>query len=64
MTNKKLIEALSKFPEDMEVIITDGWEARCYHGDFELKEFEGAIDIGIGGLRFSDKPPYKKQNGH
>lgn len=63
MTNKKFIEALSKFPEDMEVVITDGWEARCYYGDFELKEFEGTIDIGIGGMRFYDDLPYKKPNG-
>jgi hypothetical protein len=40
--------------EDVEVLITDGFQARCYRGDFAVEVYEdidGTIyaDIGIGG---------------
>jgi hypothetical protein len=38
----------------MEVTITDGYQARGYEGDFEIRLFEydgkKQCDIGIGGL--------------
>lgn len=45
----EMIKKLQEFPEDMEVIITDGFQARFYSGDYYIGEFEGAVDIGIGG---------------
>jgi hypothetical protein len=49
-----LIEKLTEFPADMEVTITDGYAAKGYEGDFEIKLFEyngkKYCDIGIGGL--------------
>jgi hypothetical protein len=40
--------------EDVEVLITDGFQAGCYRGDFAVEVYEdidGTIyaDIGIGG---------------
>jgi hypothetical protein len=40
--------------EDVEVLITDGFDARCYQGDFVVQAFEDIdsktyADIGIGG---------------
>jgi len=34
---------------NVDVMVTDGYQARCYDGEYEIKEFEGRIDIGIGG---------------
>lgn len=51
MTVKELMLKLSEFPQDMPVHITDGYECVGWFGDFEVKEFEGVVDIGIGGLR-------------
>ena len=39
---------------DVEVLVTDGFRAQCYRGDFEVDIFidvDGytSIDIGIGG---------------
>lgn len=41
---------------DAEVLVTDGFDALCYRGDYEIVMFEddnGAMvaDIGIGGCR-------------
>jgi len=41
---------------DLEILITDGWKAVCYRGDYLLniwKEPDGElfIDIGVGGLQ-------------
>lgn len=33
----------------MEVVISDGYDLRFYKGDWEIKEFEGQVDIGVGG---------------
>ena len=49
MTVIEMIEALSKFDRDAEVLITDGYKGYFYKGDFLLTEFEGCVDIGIGG---------------
>ena len=55
MTNKKFRKLLEKFPDDLEITITDGYKANCYHGNFKakiFKQFNGVktIDIGIGGF--------------
>lgn len=49
MNVKQLIEQLSQFPEDMRVTVTDGYNCKCYNGEYSIKEFEGTVDIGIGG---------------
>lgn len=49
MTVGEIREQLSQFPSDMELLITDGFNCRCYRGDYEISEFEGCVDIGIGG---------------
>ena len=41
---------------DVEVLVTDGFDARCYRGDYEIikwQEDDGqwCVDIGIGGCR-------------
>ena len=48
MTVENLIKALSKFDMQSEVLITDGYAGLCYSGDYEIKQFENCVDIGIG----------------
>lgn len=41
---------------DVEVLVTDGFNAECYRGDYEIikwQEDDGTmtVDIGIGGCR-------------
>lgn len=59
MTVGELIERLSHFPEDLEVTITDGYNAQSYRGDFEVVLFEyddeQTVDIGIGGFEFNEE---------
>jgi hypothetical protein len=45
-----MIRQLSKFPPGTKVTITDGYRCNCYAGEFEIKEFEGTVDIGVGGM--------------
>ena len=50
----ELIEKLNKFPQDMEVKVTDGLQGFFYEGDFNVQVFEDIdstsfVDIGIGG---------------
>jgi hypothetical protein len=55
MTVKELIERLSAFPKDMEVTISDGYKVAFYQTDgISIKEFEGMVDIGIGGCVIED----------
>lgn len=54
MTVKELISELSKYPENTEILITDGYMCNCYRGDYNVQQFvdlDGAVyvDIGIGG---------------
>jgi hypothetical protein len=50
MNVKEFSTELSKFPEDMEVIISDGMKYNFYHTDeISFDIFEGKVDIGIGG---------------
>ena len=41
--------------EDVEVLVTDGFQARCYRGDYNVQMWqedgdgEVFVDIGIGG---------------
>lgn len=49
MKVKDLIKKLKKFDPDKEVSITDGYQCNSYEGDWEVIDFEGIIDIGIGG---------------
>jgi hypothetical protein len=50
------LQALQAQLGDVEVLVTDGFDARCYRGDYEIIAFDAAfegdgflIDIGIGG---------------
>jgi hypothetical protein len=41
---------------DVEVLITDGYKAECYSGDYEISPWKNddgtmAVDIGIGGCQ-------------
>ena len=54
MKVRELIELLRMYPGDMEVLITDGFYGVFYRGEYEVKEFEGSVDIGIGGCREDD----------
>jgi hypothetical protein len=56
MKVSELIAELNKFPNNMEVIISDGLDYVFYNtNDLEIREFEGMIDIGIGGCRETEK---------
>ena len=54
MTVAEMIEKLQKFPQDLEVVITDGFRGEFFEGDFEVQLFDDLdgtqlVDIGIGG---------------
>ena len=49
MKVKEIIEQLSKFDGEMEVMVSDGYQCLFYQGSWEIKEFEGTVDIGVGG---------------
>jgi len=54
MKVRELIEVLKKFPQDIEVTITDGYDCNCYHTKnikFALFGSEPSLDIGIGGCK-------------
>ena len=41
---------------DVEVLITDGFNAECYRGDYDIEPWQDddgkwCIDIGIGGCK-------------
>lgn len=55
MKVSELISKLNQFPQDMEVLISDGFKYNFYAGDYEVVEFineddQTFVDIGIGGL--------------
>ena len=54
MNVKQLREALAAFPDEMEVVVFDGYRCIAYRGDWEIKEFDGTVDIGIGGTEVED----------
>ena len=48
------LQALEARLGDVEVLITDGHNAACYRGDYEIIEWQEdngqiCVDIGIGG---------------
>lgn len=52
----EMIAALQKLQDkhgDMEVLVTDGFDARCYRGNYEIVAWDEdgvmCADIGIGG---------------
>lgn len=58
MKVSELIENLTELHDelgDVDVTVTDGWEARCYYGEYNVIKFfdpqtcQMTIDIGIGG---------------
>ena len=49
MNVKQLRDALSAFPDEMEVVLFDGYRCIGYRGDWEINEFDGTVDVGIGG---------------
>lgn len=55
MTVAELIEKLQKYPQELEVTITDGYKTNFYRGLFCIDIFEDVdgrkmVDIGIGGF--------------
>ena len=54
MKVKEMIAILSTYNCDMDVLITDGHDCRYYEGNYSVVEFEGAVDIGIGGCLSSE----------
>jgi len=53
MTVGKMIKLLSEFPEETEILISDGVRANWYRGNYEVCEWLGPdgtkyCDIGIG----------------
>ena len=56
----ELIDKLQELKDqegDLEVLVTDGFDARCYLGAYAINVFEDCdddetrfIDVGIGGL--------------
>lgn len=59
MKVSKMIEILQSFPEDLDVLISDGYAFRFYSGEYDIQLWEdedGAqcVDIGIGDLRIDD----------
>jgi hypothetical protein len=58
MTVADVIERLQQFPLDQQVQITDGFDSKCYKGDFAFQLFEDVdestfVDIGIGGCQYA-----------
>jgi len=56
----QFIEVLSKFDPELEATLFDGFEGRRYKPqngyDIVVQEFEGVLDIGIGGmLEYTDE---------
>ena len=50
MTNREFIQQLQEFSPDLEIVITDWYECKCYHTNgISITIFENQIDIGIGG---------------
>lgn len=54
MKVKRLIELLSLYDPELEVVIVDGYSCRMYAGNFEVESFKDldgqvTLDIGIGG---------------
>ena len=49
MKVKELIEKLTMFPEDLDVYIFDGYQCTGYYAEWEIKEFEETVEIGVGG---------------
>ena len=52
MNIKEFIAKLAEFPEDMEVIISDGMEYHFYNtNELDFHIFEDKLDIGIGSCQ-------------
>lgn len=53
MKVKDMINALARFNGDMDILISDGYKGIFYKGhefnDYLIQEFEGCVDIGVGG---------------
>lgn len=57
----KISEMISRLTQlqtqigDAEVLITDGFDAQCYRGEYEIVSYEDdgimVADIGIGGCK-------------
>ena len=59
MTNKELQDLLAKFPDDLEVLISDGFIGNFYRGQFTAQPYTDLdgkefLDIGIGGTQIED----------
>ncbi len=50
-----MIEKLKEFDPEMEVIISDGWSHKFFKGDFQIGEFDGTCDIGVGSCAHTEE---------
>lgn len=55
MKVKELIDALQILDPEMEIVVSDGYDCRFYSGAFQVQEFEGTADIGVGGTEILDQ---------
>lgn len=59
MKISEMIAQLEKFQRelgDVEVLVTDGFNAECYRGNYEIVKWhdddgQWCVDIGIGGCK-------------
>lgn len=54
MTVGEIIEQLKQYPESVEIVVSDGYRCKFYKGSFVIKEFEGTVDIGVGGTDYEN----------
>ena len=54
MLVKDLIEKLSQYDPELEVLVTDGYDGNFYRGEYSVTLFKDDceyVDIGVGGCR-------------
>ena len=54
MLVKELIEELSQYNPELEVLVTDGYDGNFYRGEYSITLFKDDceyVDIGVGGCR-------------
>jgi hypothetical protein len=55
MKVEQLIKKLQQVNSNKRVYIVDGHTGYIYYGEFEVKESEDFVDIGVGGCLVEDE---------
>lgn len=60
MKVSKMVEILQGFPQDLDVMISDGYNLEFYSGEYDIQLWESedgtkCVDVGIGGLSIYDE---------